>query len=68
MKIPYFKSKIQKVSISYRGAKFFKILRQNFLIPIIFDQVSNSDIQNIAHEIRDLFTLRNEELIRFVFC
>ena len=69
MKSPNFKSKIQRVSISYRAIKLFNILRQNFLIPIFFEQVSNSDIQrSIAHEIRDLFILSNEELIKFVFC
>ena len=68
MKFPYFKSKIQRASISYRGAKLFNILRQNSLIPKLFDPVSISDIQRIAHEIRDLFILSNEELIKFVFC
>ena len=53
MKIPNFQSKIQRASISYRGAKLSIILRQNSLIPKFFDQVSNSDIQRIAHEIRD---------------
>ena len=68
MKIRNFKSKIQRASISYRGAELFNIIRQNSIIPKIFDQVSNSDIQRIAHEIWDLFILSNEELIKFVFC
>ena len=33
MKIPNFRSKTQRASISYRGAKRFNILRQNSLIP-----------------------------------
>ena len=68
MKIPNFISKIQRASISYRVAKLFYILRQNSRIPKIFEQVCHSDIQNIAHEIRDLFILSNEELIESVFC
>ena len=68
MIIPNFKSKIQRPSISYRGAKLFVTLGQNSITPKIFDQVSNSDIQRIAHEIRDLFILSNEELVKFVFC
>ena len=68
MKIPNFKSKIRRASISYRGAMLFNILRQNSLIPKFFDQVLNSDIQRIAHEIRYLFILSNEKLIKFVFC
>ena len=56
MKIPNFKRKFQRNSISYRGAKLFDILRQNSLFPKFFDdQVSNSDTQRIAHEISDLF-------------
>ena len=67
IKIPNFKSKIQRTSIIYRGAKLFNIIRQNSLNRQIFDQVSHSDIQRIAHEIRSLFKLSNEELIKFVF-
>ena len=67
MKIPCFRGKIQRASINYRGAKLLKKLRKNSLIPKTFDQVSNSDIQRIAHEIRDLFISSNEEPIKFVF-
>ena len=52
----------------FQGAKLLNILRQNSLIPKFFDQVSNSDIQRIAQENRDLFILSKEELIEFVFC
>ena len=58
---------LQIASISYRETNLFNILRQNSLIPKIFVQVSNSDIQRIAHEVRDLFILSNKELIKFVF-
>ena len=67
MKIPNFESKIQIASISYRETNLFDILRQNSLIPKIFVQVSNSDIQRIAHEVRDLCILSRKELIKFVF-
>ena len=47
MKIPNFKSKIQRASISYRGAKLFNKLRRNSLISQFLNQVSNSDIQRM---------------------
>ena len=34
----------------------------------MFEQISNSRNQCNAHEIRDLFILSNEELVKFVFC
>ena len=54
-KIPNLLNKIQRTSISYRGAKLFNILKKIPYFEKNFDQVSNSDLQRIAHEIRDAY-------------
>ena len=54
LKIQNFKSKIQTASYSYSGAKLSIIHKQNSFYPKVLDEISISDIQRIAHEIRDL--------------
>ena len=68
MKIPYLKTKMQRMSISYRGTKLYNLLKQNFLMPNEITNFSQPKIQSVAHRIRDLFILSNEELIKFIFC
>ena len=68
MKIPNLKTKMQRMSISYRGTKLYNLLKQNFLMPNEFTNFSQANIQSVAHRIRDLFILSNEELIKFIFC
>ena len=67
MKIPNLKTKMQRMSISYRGTKLYNLLKQNFLMPNEFTNFSQANIQSVAHRIRDLFILSNEELIKFIF-
>ena len=68
MKIPNLKTKMQRMSISYRGTKLYNLLKQNFLLPNEFTDFSQANIHSVAHRIRDLFILSNKELIKFIFC
>ena len=66
---PNLNSKIQRASLNSRGTKHDDLFREKTPLPTNcagFSQATFEQIQ-IAHQVRDLFLLSNEELIRFFF-
>ena len=65
MAMPAAKKKFQRVSLKYRGAKLFNILRQNNVPQLC---MMNKDIfNNLVHRIKDNYILGNTELTKFIF-
>ena len=64
--MPAAKNKFQRVSLKYRGAKLFNILRQNNVVPQLC--MMNKDIfNNLVHRIKDNYILGNTELTKIFF-
>ena len=64
---PYCKSKIERNSIRFRGAKLFNKLR---LLGIISSDVENADkktITKICHDLKECYLVNNTDLTEFVF-
>ena len=66
MAMPAAKNKSQRVSLKYRGAKLFNILRQNNVVPQLC--MMNKDIfNNLVHRIKDNYILGKTELTKIIF-
>ena len=64
--VPMVSSRSQNYSLKNRGAKLFNLLVSN---RIIAGQISLNlnQFKNLAHQLKELYILRNSELVNYIF-
>ena len=67
LKITRSDNNLQRFSIQVRGAKLVNFLLENDILGTNYDQLSESEIENLIHKFRDSIILQNEALIKRIF-